>query len=281
MSEKILVTGSSGFIGSHLVNRLSEKKEFEVVKLDRTKYPLVTQSNLSDVLNGVFAIVHLGGVTRGLDIEITSANLNSTILLLDAIRDLKRKPHFIFASSFAVYESSDKLLSEHNLLYPRNIYGLSKKWAEEAINLSQKTSGYCATILRFANVYGKGILPNRHSVVANFVERIKNDEEIQISGDGSQKRDFVHVDDVVDAIIAALLRTEVSYEVFNICSGFGTSMVELADQIGSIMNKKVKKEFIPSGVPDGDWIGENSKAKSKLHWNPRIAINDGLCELAL
>lgn len=277
MSKEILITGASGFVGSHLEKRLQSNDNYSVTTLDRKTTPLTKDVDLQKTLDKVEYVIHLAGLTRGSDSEMCEANLLSTVVLLEALNQLKHSPKIIFASSFGVYASSDHPIDEDSPLAPRGVYGLTKKWAEEAIKHAHDTKELHAVILRFSNVYGDGMPPNKHSVVANFIDKIKKEEPLTVTGDGTQMRDFVFVDDVVDAILNSIEKEDLQdFQIFNICSGRGISLTDLANLIGETVGVEPTINFVEATNPDGNWIGNNNRAKKELDWIPKTKLEEGL-----
>ncbi len=277
MRKRILVTGGTGFIGSHLVKALT-KEGYTCTVLDRKKYPFSDIRKLTKVIRGNNFIIHLAGQAKGESSEIVSTNVGSTLSLLEAISKIPgKKPVFVFASSFAVYGTGNKILNEKSSLSPRNIYGFSKLWSEEILEHYSKEQNIPSVVLRLSNVYGKGAVPFGHSVVATFIRQIKNNTSLTINGDGRQTRDFVYVDDVVNAFLCALKkRREGSMEIINICSSQKKSLKELIKIIQQESGENAVLTYNRSIKEKGYWIGSNKKAKKVLGWKPEIELREGI-----
>ena len=260
-----MVTGASGFIGQHLMTALGKQAQ-----------PLGRQ--YTSLPEGFKTIVHLGALTRGLFPEQIQANVTGTAHLLEAIAKLPDpKPKLIFASTFGVYTSQNITITESTPAAPasNNTYGLTKRWAEQAI---EHYSHIPSVILRFANVYGEGMPPNSHSVLSTFVYKIVNHEELIINGDGSQKRDFIHIKDVVTAITKAI-DTDTPTEkplIINICSGTPVSLKELILKIEALTGKNALIKYNKDAQESGFWIGSNQVAKEILGWKPKVELTTGL-----
>lgn len=279
--KRILLTGSNGFIGQALFTSL--KDNYEVVVLDREKYPFDQRAKLVDVCRDIDIIIHLGGLTRGQSDELVEANTVNTIRLADAAKSLNRPIHFIFASSFSVYGGSTELLSESSPLFPRNSYGQSKKWAEEYLKLITSQSSVTVSILRLANVYGPHVPPFAQSVVATFIEQIKNGQSVTVNGDGTQTRDFIFISDVIKAFLHTITnQMNSNVDEFNICSAKSTSLNELINIISHELNKKAVVEYKPASPETVSWIGDFQYAKKALHWEPSVTLEEGIkkCVLA-
>jgi UDP-2-acetamido-2,6-beta-L-arabino-hexul-4-ose reductase len=182
---KILVTGANGFIGKNLCIRAIELNH-SVVSFTRTN----SRSDLSSMLAGVDAVIHLAGINRPKnETEFTIGNADLTQSLCDAIKQLPAKPLLILASS--TQASQD------------NAYGRSKLAAEQEVRSLAQLQGVRSFIYRLPNVFGKWCKPNYNSVVATFCHNIAQDLPIQIN-DPAKVLDLVYVDDVVNMFLALL-----------------------------------------------------------------------------
>ena len=258
-----MVTGASGFIGQHLMTALGKQAQ-----------PLGRQ--YTSLPEGFKTIVHLGALTRGLFPEQIQANVTGTAHLLEAIAKLPDpKPKLIFASTFGVYTSQNITITESTPAAPasNNTYGLTKRWAEQAI---EHYSHIPSVILRFANVYGEGMPPNSHSVLSTFIHKIINNQELVINGDGTQKRDFVHVTDAVTAIKAAAGYTGSIPLTVNICSVMSVSLNELIEQTENLTGNKADVAYNKHVIETGYWVGSNRLAKEKIGWQPQVKFASGL-----
>lgn len=266
---KILVTGSSGFLGSSLTSRLNG----DVVLYDQQhdlSESLDNKKLLRSKLKDVNIVFHLAGISDPTSPNLNNVNVDGTRNLIEAITTLKQETKIIFASTFGVYKIPQKgdLINENHLTIPRNAYGKSKLEAEKII-LSNPEN----IVLRFSNIYGPNMVPGRHSVVTNFIDSIKNNKKVIIY-DKNATRDFLYIDDAVESLIKA---SEVKVGgVFNICSGEETSIIELIKIVEKKMGKKAILDLSNPFQNSGYWRGDYSKAKDILNWNPKINLNIGL-----
>ena len=271
-SIRIGVTGASGFIGSHLVTAL--KGYGKVVTLSRNR-SLPTSSQLKNFASGVELVFHLGGVNRGTDEEILTGNITGTLRLLEAIRKYgKPSTKMLFASSTQVYplkKSGDKI-SESTPLQPDSIYGISKKSAEDLIRIS----GLPHTVLRLANVYGPGCRPNYNSVVATLCQRARKNLPLQINGKGNQGRDFIYIDDVIQAfLLAGFNGKSRQRKVYNVSSGRITTLKKIINTIKQI-EKGIKVEFNVEGEDKVSYCCDSTKFKRDFGWKPRTSLSQGI-----
>ena len=268
-SRCIGVTGASGFIGSHLVPAL---RDFgKIVTLPRGK-ALPSLSQLKKFTSGVDLFFHLGGVNRGTDEEILNGNIIATLRFLDAVKNYgKSSARILFASSSQVYRLNKikGKISESSPLQPSSVYGASKKAAEDLIRLS----GLPYTILRLANVYGPGCRPNYNSVVATLCQQAQKGLPLQINGKGKQSRDFVYIDDVVQAfVLAGFIEKKMEGKTYNISSGHMTSLVKIVNAIKKHA-KRVNVKFIPIPEDSISYCCDASNFKRDYGWKPMTSLS--------
>ncbi len=279
-SQKLLVTGGAGFIGSHVVDSLLERG-CEVIVLDiKTKEEAV---NLCEVMGKITYvegdirdvglverltkksthILHLAAVVsvpESIKDPSTSHDVNTTgtANVFEAARcgDVKR---VVYASSAAVYGDVDVVpTGEESSKQPQSPYGLQKYVNEQYAKLYSEQFGLETVGLRLFNVFGSRQDPSSpySGVISIFVKKLKNNESIKVHGDGSATRDFVHVSDVVQACLLALFDEKGSGEVFNVGSGHQTSINELIKTLEEVFNIITKVEY---GSPrEGDVLNSCS-----------------------
>lgn len=285
---KCLVTGGSGFIGSHLAHFLVEKGH-EVVVVDKVS-PLkpikkvkyhrfcIKEIDKMDKFFDVDYVFHLAAQTSiPFSIlnpaEVFAANLLGTINVLELCRLTKVK-RLVFSSTSAVYGEINKPpLREDMPTQCLNPYSQSKLSAEKIISLYHSLYGIPAISLRYFNVYGENQAHDNPycPVISIFLEQKRKNLPLTITGDGSQKRDFINVKDVVRAnYLAAFTKDESCLgQVFNIGSGKCISIKEIADLISSdqkyIGKRKAEIDFSLANI---------SKAKRLLGFTPSISVHD-------
>ncbi|MBD9652968.1 NAD-dependent epimerase/dehydratase family protein [Ensifer sp. ENS09] len=248
--KRILVTGGAGFIGAHLARRLI-KAGYDVTVLDdlssgkRENIPqaatfiegsVLDRDAVRRALANVDACIHLAAISsvERCKRQLTSSHAINITGFLTIIEELAHSgAHFplVYASSAAVYGASQELpLSEAGRCIPLSPYGADKLSCELHARSAYEVYGIASLGLRFFNVYGPGQDPSSpySGVIAKFAERLERGENITIHGDGRQTRDFVHVDDVVEALLHALGRWDTGARIVNVCSGVETSISDLA-----------------------------------------------------
>jgi UDP-glucose 4-epimerase len=297
-SKKVLVTGGAGFIGYHLTKKLSSLTPNLTIYDDLSSGKM---ENVKDVPNAKFVkgdildtktlfsqekadlIYHLAAqvvVPYSMENPLIDfeTNAKGTLCVLEKAR--KDDSKVVFASSAAVYGNPTVFpTTEEYGFHPFSCYGLSKVVGEEYCQMYQSQYGLDISITRFANVYG----PRCHGVIHDFIEKLeKNPKKLEIIGTGLQSRDFVHISDIVEALVKVGASRKANGEVYNLGSGNCTSIIDLAKMIIAIMG--LKKTVITT--TNVSWHGDvtkiwfnNNKAKKELKWNPKITLEDSIREI--
>lgn len=291
--KNVLVTGGAGFIGSHLCEGLLAAGH-RVRVLDSLIYGKrewvpgdaeFIQGDIRDIeacqraAEGMQAVLHCAAMSRSSPSQenldfCTQANIAGTQNMLLAARDAGVK-RFIYSGSSTYYGSRTPPHRESDPPDFLNIYGLTKRVGEQYCLLFDQGFGLPCIVLRYFNVYGPR-QPETGAyalVLGIFLRRAAEGKTLEIHGDGQQRRDFVHVRDVVAANIAALSST-LRGEVFNVGSGTNISVQELADMISP--------DQVHTEGRKGDsaaTLADIAKIKAALGWSPRVSFLDGLKEL--
>ena len=272
------VTGSSGFLGSHLTNALHQKTKFQVTTLKRNsskKFPSINE--LKSFVENLDLIYHVAGVNRGTNEEIFEGNIQATFNLLEAIRKYgNSSPRIIFTSSSQVYKeikSPKELVTESYKADPSTLFGVAKKTAEDLIRLS----GFEHAIIRIANIYGPGCRPEYNSVIATFCHKSVNGEPLIVDGDGHQERDFIYVEDVINAMVLAGIKVNNFISgVYNIGTNRTASLRHIIQSIKS-SGVEIKESYSPNAS-----IGQNSFSldatyfRQQFKWTPETTLQSGI-----
>src|SRR5437870_8649394 len=270
---RVLVTGGAGFIGSNLVRALLERGDevrvldnfstgnranLEELDVEIVEGELRSYERVHNAVRGTDVVYHLGAlgsVPRSVQDPLTSSavNVEGTLNVLLAARD-EGVRRVIFSSSTSVYGSSRELpTSEDTPPDPISPYGVAKLAAERyCISFSRVYESFESVVLRYFNVFGPRQSPFSQyaAVVPRFVTAIDSGRPIEIHGDGEQSRDFTYVGNVVDATIRAGEAAGANGEIFNVAGGSPTSVNRIADTIGEILGKPVKRQHLPSRSGD-------------------------------
>jgi UDP-glucose 4-epimerase len=294
---KVLVTGGAGFIGSHVVDRLTEEGHQVVVVDDlssgrRKNINRAASLYKVDIQSGrlerVFRnerpniVMHLAAqvsVRTSVENPVFDAQVNvlgTMNVLHQAVRHGVRK--VIFSSSGgAIYGEQDVFPApESHATKPLSPYGISKLCAEHYLSYFQRISGIQVVSLRYANVYGPRQDPEGEAgVVAIFMRKMLNNEQPIINGNGRQTRDFIFVDDVAEANLVAMRQD--SQGVYNVGTGVETSVNELFQILVGITGSPCKEVHGPA--KSGEQmrsVVDSSKLRQELGWEPETDLAKGL-----
>ncbi len=310
----ILVTGGAGYIGSGLILKIREEfTDSAITSLDnltRGNYDLIhhlhregrcrllvgdvrKKSDLEKVIGReTSAIVHLAAVV-GIPMckenpqKAIATNVYGTHNVLEAARrdDVEK---VIFASSAAVYGNPVRTpVSEDHPLRPVNLYGVTKLSGEMLLYQQYVNHGLDTVSLRIGNPYGIGAYTHSDTVMPIFVNQALRGQPLTIYGDGTQSLDFIHIQDVIQAIILAL-KTDRSMagESLNVGVGEPTSVNTVAETVSRTVSAEHGKRVTIVHLPprEGEIYNPNfcfdtAKIKEKLHFQPRWSIEDGVRQL--
>lgn len=292
-----LVTGGCGFIGSHLVEALARRGDRVRVLDDLStgspeNLPPGTDLRIGDVadggataaafagVDGCFHLAAVSSVQRCTDDWVAShrTNLTGTITVFDQAR--RTSTPVVYASSAAVYGDNAQIpLAESAVARPLSAYGVDKLAGEMHGRVAWSVHGVPNIGLRFFNVFGPRQDPRSpySGVIAIFAARIAAGCEIEIFGDGAQTRDFIYVADVVDHLLAAMRDLRRDARIFNVCTGRGCSVGELAMLIGEVAGREPRVRY---GAPRaGDIkrsIGDPTSAIAAFGLRARTPMREGL-----
>tara|TARA_B100000700_G_scaffold180411_1_gene199154 strand:- start:726 stop:1649 length:924 start_codon:yes stop_codon:yes gene_type:complete len=293
-----LITGGAGFLGSALANRLSEDgHEVRVIddlstgELERLNNKvLFTRGDINDrpklwtLLQDVECVYHLAAkvsVPQSLlyPREYNAVNVSGTVSVMEAMRDAGVK-RVVLASSGAVYgEQNTQPLQEGMIPNPNSPYAVSKLSAEYYVRTIGMLWGLETVILRIFNTYGPGQpLPASHApVISKFLKCASTGESIVMYGNGQQTRDFVYIDDVIDALTASSTAKTIRQNVINIGSGTASNLNHLVNTIGTILQMQLDPIYNNNesgGVTE--MCADIREAQTTLKYEPRISLESGI-----
>jgi dTDP-glucose 4,6-dehydratase len=296
---KILVTGATGFVGSHLVHKLVEQGH-DIYTFERYvtgRYVLGQWRSVRAIfgdLRDYYAVKHLmhevqpdvvihlaaiSPVAYSYDHpnEVIESNFIGTVNLAEAcIHEVPHFRHFLFASTSETYGNGPTPKTEDTPQNPNSPYAVSKFACEKYLLYMRDAYGFPTTILRNFNTYGRK--DNTHFVVERTITQMLKGEIVRL-GDPSTIRDFEYIDDHVNSYLTCLDNPKAKGEVFNFCTGKGVSIKQLVDLISELVGFKGKVIWntIPARPLDIKiLVGDYSKAKRLLGWEPKFTLEEGL-----
>jgi UDP-glucose 4-epimerase len=293
-----LVTGSAGFLGSALANRLA-KEGHQVRGLDDlssgdpgrldpdvlfTRGDVTDRPKLWTLLQDVDCVYHLAArVSVPESIlyprEYNAVNVGGTVSIMEAMRDVGVQ-RVVFASSGSVYgDQGGQPLDEEAPPNPRSPYAVSKLAAEYYVQTIGALWGIETVILRIFNAYGPGQpLPAAHApVIPHFLRRTVREGTLVIHGRGDQTRDFVYVTDVVEGMVSAATAPSIDKSVINIGSGQETSIRTLAQDVLEVVGSSAEWLYKEDhDVGSSRMCADIKLAKKKLGYRPQVKLQEGL-----
>jgi len=304
---KVVVTGAAGFIGSHLTERLLRDGHTVtgVDSFDAFYDPQIKRRNVAESLKNpafnlveadirdqaamdkaigedVDAIVHLAaraGVRPSIEQPAlyTDVNINGTVVLLEIARDRGIRK-FVFASSSSVYGNNKKVpfSEDDNVDFPISPYAATKKAGELICHTYQHLYDMGMTCLRFFTVYGPRQRPDL--AIHKFARLIEAGEPIPIYGDGTMRRDFTYIKDIINGVVAALDKCS-GYHIYNLGESRPICVSDLVAEIENALGKKAIKNHLPTQPGDvNQTYADVAKAQQDLDYDPSTHIGKGLAE---
>jgi nucleoside-diphosphate-sugar epimerase len=295
---RVLVTGASGFLGSHVVRRLvKEGADIYAVTSSVSTSP----ERLSDLLDGITlleanlrdasslahvvaaaqpelvihqaAFTHVGKSFSRID-ENIQTNIQGTVNLLQALEGHYRR--FVYVGSGDVYGDSPVPFTENGPVAPASPYAVSKYAAERFCRMFHQAYGWPIVCLRPFNVYGPGQSPDR--IIPELIISALSGRDLKMT-EGRQTREFMYVEDVAEAFVQALVKPDIDGEVINVSRGEEVSIRQLATTVLELMGNPVKGLFgALENRPTEIWrmFGDDTKARELLGWSATTTLTDGL-----
>jgi UDP-glucose 4-epimerase len=298
MNRKYLITGGCGFIGSHLANSLLNQGS-QVRILDnlstgkRENAPKGCEVIVGDIrdkkvlkkavegMDGCFHLAAVASMEKSILhlSETHEINMLGTVNLLEAILQSKKKIPIVYTSSAAVYGNPDQVpLNEEIQPAPLSPYGADKLAGERHLAIAWHLHQLPSMSFRLFNVYGKGQDPHSpySGVISIFSEKIRKGEMLPIYGKGNQTRDFIYVGDVVRFLISGMEKMSGAH-LFNLSTGQGITINELAHLLEKLTAKSVPKEYLEARKGDIEVsIGDPKKALSFFGMKGETSLEYGL-----
>jgi len=306
-NKKILITGAGGFIGSHLTEELLEHDNFVVLIDNFNDYYAGKEKQLNDIIKNyklnenyelhkddllnsslynhietdieyVFHLAAQAGVRYSLEhpSEVSYNNIISTVNIFEFSRKLENLKKVVFASSSSVYGNPIYTpVDEQHPKNPISPYAVSKLSGELYGELYYREFHLPVTSLRFYTVYGPRGRPDM--AIRKFFNLILQGSELIIYGDGTQRRDFTYISDIISGIILAGENQKANGEVFNLGKSNPISVNDLIDYMYEIAKKPKKVRYIEKQKGDVEVTHSNiEKAKNFLNYQPKVSVREGL-----
>jgi UDP-glucose 4-epimerase len=296
--QSILITGGAGFVGSHLADALTPQADVTVVDdlsnghreyvpdaAEFIEADLSTFDALDELVASADIVFHeaaLPSVDRSIEtpLDAHAINTDATLELLECAR--RHNTRVVTASSAAIYGIPESLpLTETAPKEPTSPYGIDKLTIDHYTRRYHDLYGLDTVALRYFNIYGPRQTDSAYAgVIPIFLEQAWNDEPITADGDGTQTRDFVYIDDIVQANLRAAMADAVG-EAYNIGTGTETSVLDLAEGIQETTDTKsaiVHTDPRPADIDHS--VADISKAREQLGYEPHVSLREGVASLA-
>ncbi len=305
MKKKVIIIGGLGFIGKNLYKHLAQKNYDVSILTDR-----ITETNdgfltpevrknivTGSILDGDFidrtvvgydVIFSLAGSSGASDSiknphKDLDTNLKGHLNILEACRKYNSKALLVFPSSRLVYGKPAKNpVDENHPLHPESIYAIHKLTTEHYYRLYQRLYNINCIIFRISNPFGpyQRFGSNHYGILNWFIHKAINQEEIEIYGDGSQKRDFIHIDDLTSLLELSMDKANLRGKIFNVGYGKGISLKEAVDTIvKNVPGTKVKFKPWPEidgKIETGNYISDLQLLKAETGWQPVMSFEEGI-----
>ena len=295
-----VILGGDGFLGRH-VGRAMSAAGYEVWSVDLSKSahsestPWLTDAIVADCFDvqgwwaqcgGADVVVHLASstvpATANEDpIRDAETNLLGTLRLLQGLRQKVERPRLLFASSGGAVYGRPQLvpLGESHPTVPMGAYGITKLAIEHHLRIEEALHGLTYRTLRLSNPYGEWQRPyGVQGVIAVFAHRALHAVPLDVWGDGSVVRDFVHAADVGRAFVAAAQHEGVS-RVFNIGGGAGHSVNHIISTLEQLLGRGIERRIFPARPFDPPInVLDIQRAQDELNWKPAVAFEEGVAK---
>jgi dTDP-glucose 4,6-dehydratase len=296
---RILITGATGFIGSHLLARLLQQQQdvFSLQRYVTGRYVLGADRGLKSVFGDLRdhfvvrrilreiqpeVVIHLAAVSPvsysyDHPNEVLEANLTGTVNLAEAcLREVPHFRQFLFASTSETYGNGPVPKTEETPQNPNSPYSVSKLAAEKYILYMRDAHGFPATVLRPFNTYGRK--DNTHFMVERIIVQMLREDVVKL-GDPTPVRDLIYVEDHVGAYLSCLGNEKAIGEVFNFSTGHGITVQGVVDLLKQItgFRSEIIWDTIPRRPLDIPLLyGDSTKAARVLGWHPTVTLEKGL-----
>jgi len=296
---KIIVTGGAGFIGSHITDALVQKKHRVLVidnlsngfrnninpKAEFTKADITNHKKIQNIIkkekpDAIFHLAAQMDVRKSVLDPMFDAQTNilASINLVKSAHENRVKKIIFSSTGGAIYgETANRPTPENEAEWPLSPYGIAKLTVDKFLNYYHNVHGLNFTSLRYANVFGPRQNPHGEAgVVAIFLNKMLSNDQPVINGDGKQTRDYVFVEDIVAANLAALKNFQKS-GIYNVGTGKETSVNRLFKEINRCFGNRFKEMRGPAKAGEQKTSSLNSsKIRKAFGWSPKIELAEGI-----
>jgi UDP-glucose 4-epimerase len=273
--DGVLLLGGTGFIGSALAARL-QQENCNVRSLGGRN-----ANQLEQVLPQCDTVVHLASATTpGSSARLPGLELGNLALTLRLLDALRTQPHIhliYFSSGGTVYGNPQQLpVSEDSLIAPLSNYGAGKA-AQESFCQAMRAQGHAVTILRPSNAYGPGqTLKRGFGLVRTLLEHARLGTAMEIWGDGETVRDYIYIDDVVEATLGFIRQPQDS-GTYNLGSGVGYSVNQVREVVEQVCGRRLHATYHPARATDVRGVMlDCARLNERLDWQPGVGLADGV-----
>jgi UDP-glucose 4-epimerase len=304
--QRALVIGGLGFIGVNLTEGLiAEGRTVTVVTPNRRRHAeragdfeargvRIIEGDLRDAQamtaavagqQVVFNLAGESGAVRSMEDPWTDLDVNcrGNLVLLEALRAANREAKLVFVGSRLEYgKQAHQPVGEDQPPDPLCLHAIHKLTVEKYLRLYESLFGLRFTIARVTNPYGPGQPTGRtaYGVVNRLIQLALAGEALPLYGDGIQRRDYIHVDDVVAALLRLSDATASDGRAFNVGSGVGTRMIDMAEAIVALAGAgridHVPWPALAGQIETGDFVADVSRIRDEIGWSPALSLHDGL-----
>lgn len=302
----VLVTGGLGFMGSNLTDRLAvlgarvtvvtpsrarhaeSALEFERRGVRIVEADVRDREAMRDVVaepEVIFNLAGQSGAVRSLDDPLADLDVNcgGALVLLEAVRHMNRDTKIVFSSSRLAYgHVGEQPVREDRDVAPRCTHAIHKLAVEQYLRMYEQLFGLRYAIARITNPYGAGQPGERtdYGVVNRMIHLAVAGQAITVYGDGAQRRDYIYIDDLVEALLRLGEPGAADGMTYNVGTGLGTPLVHMARAIVAMAGggrlEHVPWPALAQQIETGDFVADISRIQTDLGWQPRVALEDGL-----
>ena len=286
--ERVLVTGGAGFVGRRLVRALRDRGA-AVTVVDRSTFPdadvtsvvgeltnpQTLRAAIGDGVDGVFHLAAVTSVLRSVEdpARVYESNVAATAALLELARTGAVERFLLASTNAVVGDVGEATISEDSPMRPLTPYGATKAACEMLLSGYAGSYGMAACALRLTNVYGPG-MSHKDSLVPRLMRAALSGASVQVYGDGTQRRDLVHVDDVVQGFLLAFERRCTGSLIIG--SGRSVSVLELLEQARRVTGRPLPAEHVPAKAGEMPAVVVDIRRARALGYEPIVALEEGL-----